>query len=140
MVACGDGLAAGLCAVPLDLLERRVPGRQTHHDRRQVVRGLFPLGRTLEVSDARGRDRRGDSKRDPAAGTGLHRAADGGLRLLERGQGRRRVRGGANPRSVDAIEEVEADIGLSRDCERLVLEGVGLCMKAAVERDLGSPL
>ena len=94
----------------------------------------------LEVSAARGRDRGRDGKRDPAAGTGLHRAAHGRLRLLERGQGGRRVEGGADPRPVDAIEQVEADIGLAGDRQRLVEQRAGLCLEAAVERDLGAPL
>ena len=140
MVACGDGVAAGLRVMALDFVERRVPGGQTHHDRRQVLRDRLPLGQALEIAAACGGDRGRDGKRDPARWTGLRGAAHGGLGLFQRCQGGRRVRGGGNPRSVDSIEKVEADIRLPGDRQRLVEERSTLCAAAAVERDLGSPL
>src|SRR5215217_5128121 len=45
-----------------------------------------------------------------------------------------------NPRPVDAIEQVEADVGLAGDRQRLVEQRESVCVEPTVERNLGPPL
>jgi hypothetical protein len=98
------------------------------------------LVQTLHVARPRGGNRGRDGEGDPAARTGFDRSAHGFLGFLEGRQGRCRIAGEADARAVDAIEQVEPDIGLTGDGERLVEERVPLLVMAAMECDLGSPL
>ena len=81
---------------------------------------LGVASRAVEVAGAGRRDRGGDGEGDPAARAGLQRAAHRRLGLVEHGQRGDRVGGGGDLRAVDAVEEVEADVGLAGDGKRLV--------------------
>src|SRR5437763_547760 len=145
--ACGGGaevvhrsgdFAVGLCTVAFDLGDCGVPRGEAHHDGGEVLGELLPSVGPFEVAGGGGRDRGRDGQRDSAAGTGLDWPAYGVLGLLDGGESGLRIGGGEDPGSVDAVEEVKADVRLAGDRQRLVQQLARLGVLPSVERDFGS--
>src|SRR5690606_35985268 len=133
-------VAAGQRHVAADLVDRRLPRRQAHDRRGQPLGGHGVRPGPPEVAGAGGGDRRGHGEGDAAPRARLGRAADRRLGLLEPAGGGLGVGRGGEEGAVDPVEQVEADIGLAGDGQRLVEQGLRLVGAAPVERELGPAL
>jgi len=118
-----------------------MPGGQTHHHIGQVGTLRLVLLRQFNFARPGGCYGSGHGEGDATAGASLQRATHGLAGVLHHVQSCGGVVGmEVDARTVDAVQQVEADVGLAGNVERIVDESARFFTPALVQRQFRQAL